>query len=128
MMTRSEEARAIRAGEALPAETIIARRASGVHAIRREFIIRLLQSGVKVNTLDVYWDDTDETLLSAEITDARRRLVLKGRRRVAGEFPDIWRLCYPDDEELKTKVDDEIERMVDQARKNAMEDLGKGRT
>lgn len=127
MMTRAEEARALRAGEPLPAETIIARRASGVHAIRREFIIRLLQSGVKVNTLDVYWDDTDETLLSDQVTDTPRRLVLKGRRRVAGEFPDIWRLCYPDDEEFKVKVDEEIERMVDQARKNAMEDLGKGR-
>ena len=127
MMTRSEEARAIRAGHPLPVETIIARRASGVHAIRREFIIRLLQSGVKVNTLDVYWDDTDETLLSDQVTDTRRRLVLKGRRRVSGEFPDVWRLCYPDDEEFKTEVEKEIERMVDQARKNAMEDLGKGR-
>ena len=68
MMTHAEEARAIRAGEPLPAETIIARRSSGVHAIRREFIIRLLQSGVRVNTLDVYWDDTDETLLSEEVT------------------------------------------------------------
>ena len=127
MMTRAEEARALRAGEPLPAETIIARRASGVHAIRREFIIRLLQSGVKVNTLDVYWDDTDETLLSDQVTDTPLRLVLKGRRRVSGEFPDIWRLCYPDDEEFKAEVDKEIERMVDQARKNAMEDLGKGR-
>jgi hypothetical protein len=127
MLTRVEEARALRAGEPLSAETIIARRASGVHAIRREFIIRLLQSGVKVNTLDVYWDDTDETLLSDQVTDTPRRLVLKGRRRVAGEFPDIWRLCYPDDEEFRVKVDEEIERMVDQARKNAMEDLGKSR-
>jgi len=127
MMTRAEEARAIRAGEPLPAETIIARRSSGVHAIRREFIIRLLQSGVKVNTLDVYWDDTDETLLSEQVTDGVRRLVLRSRRRVVGEFPDIWRLCYPDDEEFKVAVDREIEEMVDQARKNAMEDLGKSR-
>ena len=127
MLTRAEEARAIRAGESLPAETIIARRASGVHAIRREFIIRLLQSGVKVNTLDVYWDDNDETLLSDQVTDTPRRLVLKGRRRVSGEFLDVWRLCYPDDEEFRAKVDNEIERMVDQARKNAMEDFGKGR-
>ena len=127
MMTRAEEARAIRAGEPLPSETIIARRASGVHAIRREFIIRLLQSGVKVNTLDVYWDDTDETLLSDQVSSTPRRLVLRSRRRVSGEFPDIWRLCYPDDEEFKIAVDKEIERMVDQARKNAMEDLGKSR-
>jgi hypothetical protein len=42
-----------------------------------------------------------------------------------GKFPDLWRLCYPDDEELKAEVHDEIERMVDQARKNSMEDLGK---
>jgi hypothetical protein len=127
MMTRSEEARALRAGEPLPAETIIARRAAGIHAIRRECIIRLLQSGVKVNTLDVDWDDTEETLLSDHVTSTVHRLVFRGRHRVVGEFPDLWRLCYPDDEELKAEVDKEIERMVDQARKNAMEDLGKGR-
>jgi hypothetical protein len=127
MMTRSEEACAIRAGEVLPGETLIARCASGIHAIRREFIIRLLQSGVKVNTLNVYWDDTDETLLSDQVTDTPRRLVLKVRRRVSGEFPDIWRLCYPDDEEFNVEADKEIERMVDQARKNAVEDPRKGR-
>jgi hypothetical protein len=127
MMTRSDEARALRAGEPLPAETVIARRSAGVHAIRREFIIRLLQSGVKVNTLDVDWDDTNETLLSEKVTSAVHRLILRGRRRVFGEFPDLWRLCYPDDDELKAAVDKEIEHMVDQARKNAMEDLGKSR-
>ena len=127
MMTRSEEARAMRAGEPLPRETVIARRASGRHAIHREFILRLLQSNVKVNTLDVAWDDTDETLLSEQVTSAVRRLVLRGRRRVAGEFPDLWRLCYPDDEELKAKVDKEIERMVDEAQKNAAEDREAGR-
>lgn len=127
MMTRSEEVRALRAGEPLPVETVRDRRASGLHAIRREFIIRLLQSGVKVDTLSVYWDDTEETRLSEQVTSSVRRLIHRGRRRVVGEFPDLWRLCYPDDEELKAEVDREIERMVDEARKNAAEDLGKSR-
>jgi hypothetical protein len=126
MMTRSEEIRALRAGEPLPAETIIARRAAGIHAIRRECIIRMLQSGVKAGTLDIAWDDTEESSLSEKVTGLVHRLIFRGRRRVVGRFPDLWRLCYPDDEELKAEVDKEIERMVDHARKNAMEDLGKG--
>jgi len=127
MMTRAQEVRALRAGEPLPAETIIARRASGRHAIGREFILRLLQSNVKVTTLDVGWDDSNETLLSEQATSGTRRLLYRGRRRVVGEFPDLWRLCYPDDEELKAAVDKEIERMVDEARKNAAEDFGNSR-
>lgn len=127
MMTRSEEVRALRVGEPLPGETVIARRAAGLHAIRREFILRLLQSNVKVNTLDVDWDDSKDTLLSHQVTSAVRRLLHRGRRRVVGEFPDLWRLCYPDDEELKAEVDKEIERMVDEARKNAADDREAGR-
>ncbi|KPK20476.1 MAG: hypothetical protein AMJ67_01360 [Betaproteobacteria bacterium SG8_41] len=126
MLTSSEEARALRAGEPLPAERIIARRAAGIHAIRRECIIRMLQSGVKVGTLDIAWDDTEETTLSEKVTGVEHKLTLWGRRRVVGKFPDLWRVCYPDDEELKAEVDNEIERMVDQARKNSMEDLRKG--
>ena len=126
MMTRSDEIRALRAGEPLPAEIVIARRAAGIHAIRRECIIRMLQSGVKAGTLDIAWDDTEETTLSEKVTGLVHRLVFRGRRRVVGRFPDLWRLCYPDDEEFKAEVDKEIEHMVDQARKHAMEDLGKG--
>lgn len=115
--SRQEEIRALRAGKPLPADRIIQMRSTGMHAIRFEFIYRLLRSGVKVDTLSVYWERGNEFMLKGEVASESRRLVLRSRPRVTGEFADLWLLCYPDDNEIKDLVDREIGRMVERALK-----------
>jgi hypothetical protein len=115
--SREEEIRALRAGRPLPADRIIPLRSTGMHAIRLEFIVRLLRSRVQLNTLQVYWVGAKEMMLEEALSSEPRRLVLGWRRRVIGEFPDLWLLCYPDDETVKQAVDREIDRMVEEVRK-----------
>jgi len=88
----------------------------GMHSVRFEFVVRLLRSALKVDTLSIYWEQGTEFMLKREIEDARRRLVLGRRNRVSGEFPDLWLLCYPDDGEIKHSVEQVLDRMVEQVR------------
>lgn len=117
MTSRKEDIMALRGGKTLPADRVISLRSTGMHAIRLEFIVRLLRSGVKLNTLQVYWDRAKEMMLAEEVANEPRRLMLGWRHRVMGQFPDLWLLCYPDDDEIKQAVEGEIDRMVEQARK-----------
>ena len=112
MASRPEEIKLLRAGEALPSHRIVQLRSMGMHAIRFEFVVRLLRSGLKVDTLSIYWEHGTEFMLKRELEDKRRRLVLGRRKRVASEFPDLWLLCYPDDEEVKKSVEQELDVMV----------------
>ncbi len=116
MASRQEEIQALKSGGVLPEHRVIQLRSAGMHAIRFEFVVRLLRSGLKVDTLSVYWERGQEFMLKRELEDARRRLVLGRRHRVAGEFPDFWLLCYPDDPEIKQSVESELDRMVEQVR------------
>lgn len=88
----------------------------GMHSIRFEFVVRLLRSGLKVDTLSIYWEHGTEFMLKREVENSRRRLVLGRRRRIHGEFPDLWLLCYPDDEEIKQSVERELDGMVEKVR------------
>jgi hypothetical protein len=116
MASRKEELNALRDGQPVPAHRIVQLRAMGMHSIRFEFVVRLLRSGLKVDTLSIYWDHGTEFMLRRELEDARRRLVLGRRKRVAGNFPDLWLLCYPDDPEVKQSVEQELDRMVEAVR------------
>ena len=113
MASRQEEIKALRAGEALPSHRIVQLRSMGMHAIRFEFVVRLLRSGLKVDTLSIYWEHGTEFMLKREVENVKRRLVLGRRKRILGEFTDLWLLCYPDDEETKEAVEQEIDRMVE---------------
>jgi hypothetical protein len=119
MASRKEELSALRDKQQVPAHRIVQLRAMGMHSIRFEFVVRLLRSGLKVDTLSIYWDHGTEFMLRRELEDAQRRLVLGRRKRVAGSFPDLWLLCYPDDPEVKQSVEQELDRMVE-----AVRDLG----
>jgi hypothetical protein len=88
----------------------------GMHSIRFEFVVRLLRSGLNVDTLSIYWEHGNEFMLKREVENLRRRLVLGRRNRVSGEFADLWLLCYPDDEEIKKVVELEVDRMVERMR------------
>lgn len=116
MASRQEEIRQLLAGVALPAHRIVQLRSTGMHSIRYEFVVRLLRANLKVDTLSIYWDRGTEFMLKREVEDARRRLVLGLRKRVSGEFPDRWLLCYPDDEDIKQLVEAAIDEMVEKVR------------
>jgi hypothetical protein len=121
MATRVEEIRALKAEELLPAHRIVQLRSMGMHSIRFEFVVRLLRSGLKVDTLSIYWDRGTEFMLKREVENARRRLILGRRKRVTGDFPDLWLMCYPDDEDVRQSVEEVIEGMVDQVREQGAE-------
>lgn len=86
----------------------------GMHSIRFEFVVRLLRSSLKVDTLSIYWEQGTDFMLKPNVESAMRRLVLGRRKHVSGEFADLWLLCYPDDEETRQRVEQEIDRMVEQ--------------
>ncbi|HKU69976.1 MAG TPA: hypothetical protein VJQ51_03970 [Burkholderiales bacterium] len=121
MATRVEEIKALKAEELLPAHRIVQLRSMGMHSIRFEFVVRLLRSGLKVDTLSIYWDRGTEFMLKREVENARRRLILGRRKRVTGDFPDLWLMCYPDDEDVRQSVEQVIEGMVNQVREQGAE-------
>ena len=121
MTSRLEEIAILKAGDALPAHRVVQLRSMGMHSVRFEFVVRLLRSGLKVDTLSIYWEHGTEFMLKREVESVNRRLVLGRRHRASGEFPDLWLLCYPDDEETKQSVEQVIDRMVEQVRSQSVE-------
>jgi len=112
MASRQDEIKALRAGDALPSHRIVQLRSMGMHSIRFEFVVRLLRSSLKVDTLSIYWEQGTEFMLKPGVESLPRRLVLGRRKHVSGEFADLWLLCYPDDEQIRELVEQEIDRMV----------------
>jgi len=116
MSLRQEEIRALKAGEPVPSHRVVQLRSMGMHSIRFEFVVRLLRSSLRVDTLSIYWERGTEFMLKRDVESVPRRLVLGRRRHVSGEFEDLWLLCYPDDEDVRQLVEREIDRMVEMAR------------
>lgn len=112
----------LKAGESLPSHRVVQLRSMGMHSIRFEFVVRLLRSGLNVDTLSIYWEQGNEFMLKREVENTRRRLVLGRRNRVKGEFEDLWLLCYPEDGEIKQAVEQEVDRMVERMRENDVSD------
>lgn len=113
--SRQDEVRALKAGEQLPSHRVVQLRSMGMHSIRFEFVVRLLRSNLRMDTLSIYWEQGTDFLLKRNVESVHRRLVLGRRKHVSGEFADLWLLCYPDDEEIKRSVEQEINRMVEAA-------------
>ena len=114
MASRQEEIRALKAGEPLPSHRVVQLRSMGMHSIRFEFVVRLLRSNLRMDTLSIYWEQGTDFMLKRNVESVHRRLVLGRRKHVSGEFADLWLLCYPDDEEIKRSVEREINRMVEE--------------
>ena len=114
MASRQEEITALKAGEQLPSHRVVQLRSLGMHSIRFEFVVRLLRSSLRMDTLSIYWERGTDFMLKRNVENVRRRLVLGRRKHVWGEFADLWLLCYPDDEEIKQSVEQEIDRMVEE--------------
>ena len=119
MAARQDEISALKAGDPLPSHRVIQLRSMGMHAVRFEFVVRLLRSSIRVDTLSIYWEQGTDFMLRPQVEDVRRRLVIGRRKHVSGEFLDLWLLCYPDDAEVKQLVEREIDLMV--ARVNAQD-------
>lgn len=113
MASRQEEIRALKAGEQLPSHRVVRLRSMGMHSIRFEFVVRLLRLNLRMDTLSIYWEQGTDFMLKCNVESVHRRLVLGRRKHVSGEFADLWLLCYPDDEEIKQSVEQEIDRMVE---------------
>ena len=113
MASRQEEIRALKAGEQLPSHRVVQLRSMGMHSIRFEFVVRLLRSNLRMDTLSIYWEQGTDFMLKRNVESVHRRLVLGRRKHVFGEFADLWLLCYPEDEEIKRAVEQEIDRMVE---------------
>ena len=122
MASRQDEITMLKAGESLPSHRVVQLRSMGMHSIRFEFVVRLLRSGLTVDTLSIYWEHGSEFMLKHEVENTHRRLVLGRRNRAAGDFPDLWLLCYPDDEEIKQSVEQEVDRMVERMREKDVSD------
>ena len=121
MASRQDEIRALKVGESLPSHRVIQLRSLGMHSVRFEFVVRLLRSSMKVDTLSIYWEQGSEFMLKPAVEDAMRRLVLGRRKHVSGEFAVLWLLCYPEDEEIRKRVEQEIDRMVEQVSGGGMQ-------
>jgi hypothetical protein len=111
--SRHEEIRTLRQGGSLASHRIVQMRSMGMHAIRFELVVRLLRRGLHVDTLSIYWEQGTEFMLRREVEDVKRRLVVGRGRRVHGEFPDLWLLCYPEDEEIRQSVEAVLDGMVE---------------
>jgi len=116
MASRKEEIAALQGGQPLPSHRIVQLRSMGMHAIRFEFVVRVLRAGLKVDTLSIFWEHGTEFMLKHELENVRRKLIFGRRKRVTGSFPDLWLLCYPDDEEIKRSVEQELDGMVEKVR------------
>ena len=112
VVSRQEEIKAVKAGEQLPSHRVVQLRSMGMHSIRHEFVVRLLRSSLRMDTLSIYWEQGNDFMLKRNVESVHRRLVLGRRKHVSGEFADLWLLCYPDDEQIREWVEQEIDRMV----------------
>jgi hypothetical protein len=116
MASRQDEITMLKAGESLPSHRVVQLRSMGMYAIRFEFVVRLLRSGLAVDTLSIYWEHGSEFMLKHEVENTHRRLVMGRRNPASGDFADLWLLCYPDDEEIKQSVEQEVDRMIERMR------------
>jgi len=115
-MAAAQEGKIPEAIERLSGLRLAQLRSAGMHAIRFEFVVRLLRVEVKMDTMSIFWDHGAQELQEAKPGAARWRLVLGRGRRASAEFPDHWVLHYPGDPSVKRDVETEIDRLVEKAR------------
>lgn len=112
-MSDMEAIATLKQGVPLPPQKLIELRSKGMHTVRFEFIVRLLRLNTQIITLSIYWEDGREFMQIPSVQNVQRKLVYASEPRVHGLFDDMALLCYPHDPDAKTKVDAELDRMVD---------------
>jgi hypothetical protein len=104
----------IKSGRPVPGTKILERRTKGLSLIRREFLGRLkLYTGYRPDSsLAIRWRGVGEFANARTVVDAIYELRLRGGPNgCSAQFPDLWVICYPDDPEIKGKVEEELGRM-----------------
>ena len=111
-VTDMETIAALKSGAPFPSQKLIELRSKGMHAVRFEFIVRLLRLDTQIITLSIYWEDGREFMQIPSVQNVQRKLVYASDPRVSGQFDDMALLCYPNDPDSKAQVESELERMV----------------
>ncbi len=114
MLTELDWVKRIKLGHRIPGVKIVERRSKGLHSIRQELLAQLLRASTdNISTsLVVRWHRQEELVNARTVLDQSFQLDFYGAaERVSGLFLDMWVLCYPEDPEVKQKVDEEIARM-----------------
>lgn len=116
-MTEQEVVKQIRQGLEVAGPKIIDRRTRGLALVRRRLIALLMQytSYRGESSLAFRWRGLGELSNARTLTDAAFELVMHGAaKEIKGRFPDMWVLCYPEDPEIKEKVEAELMSMCAQ--------------
>jgi len=116
MKNRQQEIRELKANEHPSQFRLAELRSSGMHAIRFEFVVRLLRAMLREDTVSIFWDHESASLREKPLGEGTWLLVLGRGKRVSAEFPDLWVLCYPDDPETRPLVESALDRMVEKVR------------
>lgn len=119
MDSELETLKRMKLGLPVPGVKILERRTKGLSAIRQEFRAQLFQlAGYRMeSSLIVRWRGLGDLANSRTVVDDAFELVMRsGLTTITGKFPDIWVLCYPEDLEIKGKVEAELQRMCEAVR------------
>lgn len=117
MSEELEYVRQIKAGLEVPGPKILERRTRGLAQIRRQLIAMMLKYTAYrgESSLAFRWRGLGKVANSRTLTDAAFELVMhEGKKEIKGRFPDLWVLCYPEDPQIKEKVEAELASMCAQ--------------
>jgi len=114
MATEQEWIDRIKLGQSVPGYKVIERRSKGLQAIRQRCLWHLLSVAHEeiAHSLVLRWHRQAEYMNTRTVLGESFELTFYGGARpVNGLFPDLWILCYPEDPEVKKKVEAEIAQM-----------------
>ena len=114
MVTEHEWVERIKLGQSVPGPKLIDRRSKGLQAIRQRCLWQLMSVAREdiTHSLVLRWHREPESINERTVLNDSFELTFYGSARpVSGLFPDLWILCYPDDPEVKEKVEQEIAQM-----------------
>lgn len=116
-MAEQEIVRLIREGLEVPGAKILERRTRGLALIRRQLIGMMFKYTAYrgESSLAFRWRGLGNLANARTLTDAAFDLVMhEGAKEIKGRFPDLWVLCYPDDMQIKEKVEAQLADMCAQ--------------
>jgi hypothetical protein len=114
MFTEHEWVERIKLGHPVPGPKLIDRRSKGLQAIRQRCLWRVISVARKemAHSLVLCWHRQAEYINARAVLNNAFELTFYGATRpVSGQFLDLWILCYPEDPEIKQKVEEEIAQM-----------------
>jgi hypothetical protein len=117
MLKETELIKRIKLGRPVPSDNLIDRRSKGLQAIRVRCLWQLMFMASKgIDSISLRWNHAPEYINAQTILSDALELTFYGASSpVTGLFKDLWILCYPEDPEIKQKVEEEIARMCQEA-------------